>query len=125
MPPDPADFCRRWAAAWNARDLDAVLAFFHEDIVFTSPFAAEWLPDSCGVIHGKHGLREYWSIGLERLPDLLFEVEAVYLGVETIVVNYRNQRGPLVNEVLIFDGDLVREGHATYVYPDSQRPQGS
>lgn len=123
MPSDPVDFCRRWAAAWNARDLDAVLAFFHEDITFTSPFAAEWLPESGGVIRGKHLLREYWSIGLARLPDLRFEVEAVYVGVETIVVNYRNQRGRLANEVLIFRGDLVVEGHATYVYPESQRPQ--
>ena len=32
-----------------------------------------------------------------------------------VVINYRNQRGGLVNEVLIFDGDLVREGHGTYL----------
>jgi hypothetical protein len=31
------------------------------------------------------------------------------------VINYRNHRGESVNEVLIFDGDLVREGHGTYV----------
>ncbi|EUA35825.1 snoaL-like domain protein [Mycobacterium xenopi 3993] len=44
MPPNPVEFSRRWAAAWNARDLDAVLAFFHDDVTFASPFAAEVLP---------------------------------------------------------------------------------
>jgi len=31
------------------------------------------------------------------------------------VINYRNHRGDLVNEVLTFDGDLVCEGHGTYL----------
>jgi hypothetical protein len=30
------------------------------------------------------------------------------------VINYRNQAGVLVNEVLTFDGPLVRVGHGTY-----------
>lgn len=70
------------------------------------------------MIVGKQQLRQYWSIGLDRLPDLHFDVEAVYVGITTIVINYRNQRGRLVNEVLVFDGDLVREGHGTYVHPE-------
>jgi len=31
-----------------------------------------------------------------------------------IVINYENQRGQLANEVLIFDGGLVKEGPGTY-----------
>ncbi len=42
----------------------------------------------------------------------------VYAGVSTLVINYRNQRGGLVNEVLIFDGDLVTSGHGTYLGGD-------
>ncbi|VBA45511.1 hypothetical protein LAUMK13_05489 [Mycobacterium innocens] len=51
--------------------------------------------------------------------------QAVYVGVGTMVVNYRNQRDRLANEVLIFDDDLVREGHGTYMYPESERPTAS
>jgi hypothetical protein len=32
-----------------------------------------------------------------------------------LVINYRNERGRLVNEVLEFDGDRVRRGHGTYL----------
>jgi hypothetical protein len=42
-------------------------------------------------------------------------VLAVYLGISTLVINYRNQAGGVVSEVLTFDGPLVREGHGTYL----------
>jgi hypothetical protein len=39
----------------------------------------------------------------------------VYVGVNTLVIHYRNQKGVLVNEVLTFDGERVKEGHATHI----------
>lgn len=69
---------------------------------------------SDGVIRGKQALRAYWSEGLRRIPDLHFEVVGVYLGVDTLVINYRDRTGRLVNEVLAFDGPLVVRGEATY-----------
>lgn len=109
------DFAQDWVDAWNRHDVEAVLAHFHDDVVFTSPVAAQVVPDSGGVIRGKSALRDYWVSALAQLPDLHFEVVGVYLGVSSLVINYRNHRGKLVNEVLIFDGDLVREGHGTYL----------
>lgn len=35
--------------------------------------------------------------------------------MNTIVIKYRNQLGRLVNEVLIFDGSLVTQGHGAYL----------
>ncbi len=67
-----------------------------------------------GIIRGKEALRAYWSHAPRLIPDLRFEVLAVYSGVDTVVINYRNQVGALVCEVLTFDGPLVREGHGTY-----------
>ena len=42
-----------------------------------------------------------------------------YAGISTLVINYRNQAGGLVCEVLHFDGPLVREGHGTYLVPEA------
>jgi hypothetical protein len=122
--PEPKEFARRWLAAWNAHDLDPLLAHFADDVVFTSPVAAQLLADSDGVIRGKEALRAYWTEGLRRIPDLRFEVVGVYAGVETLVINYRNQKGGLVNEVLKFDGNLVIEGHGTYLGTDDN-PAGA
>jgi hypothetical protein len=108
-------FVDQWLQAWNAHDVEAVLAHFTDDVVFTSPFAAQVMPSSDGVIRGKEALRAYWTVGLDRLPDLHFDLVGVYTGVNTVVINYRNERGGLVNEVLTFEGPLVREGHGTYL----------
>jgi hypothetical protein len=112
---DPAAFADEWVMAWNAHDVEAVLAHFHDDVVFSSPVAARLLPHTGGVVRGKPALRDYWVTALGTLPDLHFELIGVYRGESLVVINYRNQRGGLVNEVLIFDGDLVREGHGTYL----------
>jgi len=114
----------RWAAAWNAHDLDAVLAHFADDVVFTSPVAAAVLPASGGVLRGRAALREYWGLGLQRIPDLRFTVEAVYAGLDVVVVNYRNHTGALVCEVLELDGDLVVRGHGTYLSDDAAGASG-
>lgn len=113
--PNPQTFADEWVRAWNARDVEAVLAHFHDDVVFTSPVAARVLPDSEGVVRGKDALRHYWTTALTTLPDLHFDVIGVYQGESTLVINYRNHRGELVNEVLTFDGALVRVGHGTYL----------
>ncbi len=113
--PEPGAFAQAWSAAWNRRDVEAVLAHFHDDVVFTSPVAAELLPGATGVVQGKAALREYWTTALAALPELHFEVLGVYRGQGVLVINYRNERGRLVNEVLEFDAGRVRRGHGTYL----------
>lgn len=113
--PDPERFADDWVRAWNAHDVEAVLAHFTDDVLFTSPVAARVLPQTGGVVRGKNALRQYWVAALATQPDLHFEVVGVYCGESTLVINYRSHRGGLVNEVLVFGADgLVREGHGTY-----------
>ena len=111
---DPITFAESWCAAWNARDIDAVLAHFHDEATFTSPFAKRVWPDSSGVFAGKAAIRAYWSEGLKLVPDLHFRVETVFAGVDTVVIHYVNQSGRHVAEVLTFLGDKVISGHGTY-----------
>jgi ketosteroid isomerase-like protein len=113
--PEPGTFAEEWSAAWNRRDVEDVLAHFHDDVVVSSPVAAEMVPGSGGVVRGKAALREYWTTALAALPELRFEVVGVYQGQSVLVINYRNERGRLVNEVLEFDGARVRRGHGTYL----------
>jgi hypothetical protein len=113
--PEPGVFAEDWLTAWNRHDVDAVLAHFHDDVVFSSPVAARVVPDSKGVVRGKAALREYWNAALQTMPDLHFDIVGIYQGESVLVVNYRNQSGALVNEVLEFDGGLVRRGHGTYL----------
>jgi len=51
----------------------------------------------------------------QRIQDLRFVIEVVYQGIDTVVIVYRNQGDVLVSEFLRFSGDLVTEGHGTYI----------
>ncbi len=112
------EFADDWVQAWNAHDLERVLAHFASDVVFTSPAAAQLMDGSDGVLRGKAALRDSWTEGLRRIPDLHFTVLGVYAGVSALVINYRNQKGARVCEVLVFDGPLVVQGHGTYLGAD-------
>jgi ketosteroid isomerase-like protein len=122
--PDVHAFADDWVRAWNAHDVDAVLAHFADDAVFTSPVAAQLLPDTNGVLTGKPAIRAYWAAALARVPDLHFEVVGVYAGVDTVVINYRNHVGGLVCEVLRFAGGLVVRGDGTYQSADAAGASG-
>ena len=121
---DAKSFAEDWAAAWNAHDIDAVLSHFAEDAVFTSPFAAKILPESGGRLTGKASIRDYWKAGIARIPDLFFTIEAVFAGVDHIVILYSNQTGVRVSEILRFEDGRVVEGHGTYP-PDLVNPTGA
>ena len=113
--PEPGEFAERWIAAWNARDIEAVLTDYSDDVVFTSPTAARFIPESGGTIRGKEALRGYWKVALRANTDLHFELLGVYVGVNTVALHYRNQGGGLVSEVLTFRNGLVSVGHATHL----------
>jgi hypothetical protein len=109
-------FADRWVQDWNSHDVERILEHFADDVLFTSP-VAQTLLGGDGVVRGKAALRDYWAYALSKVTDLHFEVLGVYAGVHTLVINYRNQLGRLVCEVLTLDGPtgLVTEGHGTYL----------
>jgi hypothetical protein len=111
-------FVTRWVNDWNSHDVEAILSHFTDDVVFSSPVAIQ-LVGGNGIVRGKEALRLYWTEGIRRTPELHFEVLSYYLGVDILVINYRNQVGRLVCEVLRFDGSLVKEGDGTYIAAES------
>src|SRR5688572_27179470 len=98
------EFARRYYDAWNARNLDAILALYADDIEFSSPYIAAlgFSPD--GVIHGKDLLRLYFEKALERAPDLTFTPEDLLVGARGHTLVYRNHRGDRAAETHEMDG---------------------
>jgi ketosteroid isomerase-like protein len=110
-----AEFAHEWIDAWNARDLERILSHYSPEIVFTSPFAAQVVPESHGVIRGIDALRSYWSAGLERNPDLHFDLVQVLETCDGVTILYRNHRDQFVAETLLFGSEgLVTLGFAAY-----------
>lgn len=108
-------FARAWLEAWNRRDLEAVLAHYAEDVVFTSPRVVSLMGFPDGAVRGKAELRRYFGAGLAAAPDLRFEVRQVLVGVGSVAIVYRNHRGQDVVEVMELDAQgLVRRGAVHY-----------
>ena len=94
-----------WIAAWNAHDLDAVLAHYAEDVTFASPFVAALTGDESSVIHGRAALRDYFRRGLEAYPGLHFDLHAALPGVSSVALHYASVGGRTAIEVMEFDAD--------------------
>ena len=64
-------------------------------------------------VEGKAALRGYWGAALPNHPDLHFDLKGIYVGPDSVVIQYRNERGAEVSEYLRVDGDgKIVEGAA-------------
>jgi len=103
---DARTFAVRWAEAWNRRDIEQVLAHFHDDVVFTSPTALAVM--GTPTVRGKESLRAYWTTALSRLTSLRFTVDRVAWDPQTreLAIIYTSEtdgRARRVSENLVFD----------------------
>jgi uncharacterized protein (TIGR02246 family) len=99
-----------WVAAWNARDVERVLALYAEDCEMTSDVIVRLGVDTSGTVQGKSSLRSYWSKALAGLPDLHFDLIDIFASPDSVVVFYKNQRGAQICEYLRLDaqGKIVQ-----------------
>ena len=109
---DARAFAAQWAEAWNRRDIEQVLAHFHEDVAFTSPTALAVV--GTPTVRGKRSLREYWTMALSRLASLRFTVDRVVwdAGSRELAIIYTSEtdgKARRVSENLRFDsaGQIV------------------
>ena len=96
-------FAGEWVRAWNAHDLQQILAHYAQDVQFSSPFIVKLLGEPSGTIFGKDDLRVYFKKGLDAYPELQFELINVLVGVDSVTLYYRSVRGMLAAEVMFFD----------------------
>ena len=110
---DAAAFAHDWIEAWNTHDIERVLSHYADDVVLISPRVREMLGEASGAVRGKQALRQYFSRGLARRPDLHFAFEAVDAGVDSIVLRYLSYDDRKVSELMVFDPEgLVHEVRA-------------
>ena len=103
-------FAKEWIAAWNAQDMDRILAHYDDDFEMSSPIIVLRVGEESGKLKGKAAVGAYWTSALESYPDLHFELIDVFLGVDSIVIYYDGVRGASA-EVFHFN-ELGKVSHA-------------
>lgn len=120
---DPESFARSWLDAFNAKDLDAILAHYAEGIEHSSPTVARLLGEPSGVVRGKAALRAYFEKALAAAgASLHYRRERLYVGAHGVTLLYHRTGGKLVAETFHFDaaGLVVRAFVAHAEGPDSE-----
>jgi hypothetical protein len=66
-------FAESWIAAWNRRDLDAVLAHYADAAQFVSPVAGNLAGRP--ILRDKKEVEDYWRTALARISSLEFRLD--------------------------------------------------
>src|SRR5579859_7041189 len=103
-------FAAEWIAAWNSHNMEDILSHYEDDFEFTSPLIIQVVGEPSGRLKGKAAIGAYWSKALSQRPNLRFELITVFMGVNSIVLHYRNQEGRQSAEAFEFgaDGKVIR-----------------
>jgi ketosteroid isomerase-like protein len=105
-----------WIEAFNSRDVERVLALYDDAVVMASDRIPEMGFDASGTVHGKDALRAYWRRALELIPNLHFTLIDVFVSPDSVLVNYRNERGKRICEYLrVNDAGLIVQGSANHL----------
>ena len=102
----------RWFDAFNAHNLEQLLALYDENAEHFSPKLKIRKPETDGLIKGKNALRDWWQDAFDRLPTLNYKVTSLTANENRVFMEYvrkvENEEDMLVAEVLeIKDGKIV------------------
>jgi ketosteroid isomerase-like protein len=113
------EIAREWLDAWNAHDLERILAHYHPEVEFTSPFVAQLAGREDGTLRGISQLRDYFGRALAAYPDLRFTEARVLTGVRSLVLHYRSVNGFRAAETMeLGEKGLVVRVLAHYAPPE-------
>jgi ketosteroid isomerase-like protein len=111
-------FATEWVDAWNSHDIDKILSHYSDDFIIETPMAAILFPESNGLVIGKQEVRKHWLIGLERIPNLKFEIMDVLVGGSSISVYYLNTGNLKKSVETMFFNDNLKVNKAIVSYSE-------
>lgn len=102
------EIAESWTAAWNARDLEALMTHYADTVTFMSPAVADRDGVPSGVIQGKAALTRHIREDLKTVGPAvhltLIDVRAA-VGVGGYTLHYRRETGAKAIVVIRLDGD--------------------
>jgi hypothetical protein len=106
------EIARAWMDAFNAYDVDRLVALYADQATHTSPKIRALNPDTGGKLVGKAALSKWWKESNARLPGLRYESTAYTADAQRVFMEYLrhapNEAPHPVAEVLeISNGEIV------------------
>src|ERR1700733_11930721 len=86
---DAQAFAAKWRKTCSSRDLARISALYSETVIFKSPRVRTISGQQSGALHGRAAVRDYWQKIFEKRPDLTFAVGEIFVGADSIALEYR------------------------------------
>jgi hypothetical protein len=106
---DLRSVAQAWFDAFNAHDLEALLALYDDQAEHYSPKLKVRQPETKGLIKGKTALRTWWKDSFEQLPELHYEVLKLTCEDDRIFMEYIRQT-PGEEDLRVGETLLIRNG---------------
>jgi hypothetical protein len=100
-PGPAAAFAGRWYAAWNARDLGAVMARHEPTVEHSSPFIRRYNGADDAWLVGEGAVRDCFRRAPERNPTLRFDPPHTAVGLFGVTPVHRRMTGDLAAELFV------------------------
>lgn len=88
------DIARAWLRAFNAHDVDALVALYDPDATHTSPKIRALHPDTGGKLVGRGALAAWWRDAIARLPGLRYVEAALTADGDRVFLEYVRHASP-------------------------------
>jgi hypothetical protein len=101
----------KWLEAFNAHNLENLLALYHNNARHYSPKLKIRKPETAGFVKGKDALRAWWQDAFDRLPTLNYSVTSLTANNNRVFMEYirkvKGEEDMLVAEVLEIEGGMI------------------
>ncbi len=105
------DIARQWFEAFNNHDLEKLLSLYDDNAQHYSPKLKMRIPETKGLMNGKHALRNWWQEAFNSLPSLQYEVQKLTADESQVFMEYvRHVDGEpdmKVGEVLEIENGII------------------
>jgi len=105
------EVAQRWFEAFNKKELERLLALYHDEAEHFSPKLKVRHPETNGLIKGKTALRAWWRDAFDRLPTLNYRYTTLTANESRVFMEYvrtvENEEEMLVAEVLEISNGLI------------------
>ena len=111
------EIARAWLRAFNAHDVDALVALYDEKATHTSPKIRALHPTTGGKLVGKPALEKWWRDANARLPGLKYVETALTADEHQVIIEYL-RHAPNEPEMPVAEAFEIRGGRivASRVY---------
>ena len=96
-------FANKWIESWNKHDLDQIMEHYSDSIEFVSPLIIQLNENPNGKITNKNDLRKYFARGLEKYPNLHFQLIDIFTSVDSLIIHYKTINDSIAAEFFQFD----------------------